>query len=53
MVNADIDFYAASPMPVELSVHRIDGTGSSEQRYQVHRLDPHTFIIRQSRRTSC
>lgn len=26
MVNADIDFYAASPMPVELSVHWIDGT---------------------------
>ena len=26
MVNADIDFDTASPMPVELSVHRIDGT---------------------------
>ena len=26
MVNADIDFYAASPMPVELSVHWIDDT---------------------------
>ena len=52
MVDVDIDFYAASPMSVELSVHWIDGTDSSEQRYQVHRLDPHTFIIRQSRRTS-
>ena len=53
MVNADIDFDTASSMSVEVIVHWIDGTGSREQCYQVHRLDPHTFIIRQSCRTSC
>ncbi len=52
MVDARIDFDAASPRAVDLNVHWIDGTDPQEQPYQLHQLDAHTFIIRQSLRTS-
>ncbi|NOJ59801.1 hypothetical protein [Arthrobacter sp. 260] len=52
MTNDEIDFVTAAPTTVDANVRWIDGTDVDEPSYQVHRLEQHTYIIRQSLRTS-
>jgi len=52
MVSTRVDFTLGAPVAVDLNVHWIDGTDPHEPSHQLHRLDAHTFIIRQSLRTS-
>lgn len=46
-----LDFRTDAPTAVDLDVRWIDGTDPAQPLAQVHRLDPHTVVIRQSGRT--
>lgn len=52
MASATVDFSGSAPGPVDPDLHWIDGTDPAEPPFQVQRVNAHTFIIRQSLRTS-
>lgn len=52
MADPNPDFTASMPVELNLDVQWIDGTDPDEPSYQVHQLEAHTFVIRQSLRIS-
>lgn len=46
-----MDFHSGAPVNVDLSVEWMDGSGLNEPRVQVHALDDHTYVLRQSLKT--
>ncbi|GAA2724905.1 MBL fold metallo-hydrolase [Cellulomonas aerilata] len=50
-MTVPLDFRTDAPVPVDLDVRWIDGTDPDQPLAQVHRLDRHTVVIRQSGRT--
>jgi hydroxyacylglutathione hydrolase len=48
MTSKIVDFSSDAPIDVDLSVEWMDGSGPSEPLVQVHALDEHTYVLRQS-----
>jgi glyoxylase-like metal-dependent hydrolase (beta-lactamase superfamily II) len=51
MTSKIVDFSSDAPIDVDLSVEWMDGSGPSEPLVQVHALDEHTYVLRQSLKT--
>ena len=51
MPSQPVDFHSGAPVDLDLSVEWMDGSGLNEPLVQVHALDEHTFILRQSLKT--
>ena len=51
MPSRPVDFHSGAPVDLDLSVEWMDGSGSNEPLVQVHALDEHTYILRQSLKT--
>jgi hydroxyacylglutathione hydrolase len=51
MTSQTVDFTSGAPIEVDLTVEWMDGSGPSEPLLQVHALDEHTFVLRQSLKT--
>ena len=51
MPSQPVDFHSGAPIELDLSVEWMDGSGSDEPLVQVHALDEHTYILRQSLKT--
>ena len=52
MVSQLVDFSSGAPIEVNVKVEWMDGSKLSEPRVQVHALDEHTFVLRQSLKTN-
>lgn len=50
MTSKTVDFVSNAPAPIDLDVIWMDGSGAVEPLVQVHQLDEHTFVLRQSLR---
>lgn len=48
MTSNTIDFTLGAPVDIDIAVTWMDGTGPTEPLVQVHALDEHTFVMRQS-----
>jgi glyoxylase-like metal-dependent hydrolase (beta-lactamase superfamily II) len=48
MTSDTIDFTLGAPVEIDTTVTWMDGTGPTEPLVQVHALDEHTFVLRQS-----
>lgn len=48
MSSDTIDFTLGAPVDFDIAVTWLDGTGPTEPLVQVHALDEHTFVLRQS-----
>ena len=46
-----MDFHSGAPVDLDLSVEWMDGSGLIEPLVQVHALDEHTYVLRQSLQT--
>ena len=51
MTSRTVDFRSGAPVDINLSVEWMNGSSSHEPLVQVHALDEHTYVIRQSLRT--
>ena len=51
MTSPTVDFHSGAPVDLDLSVEWMDGSGSNEPLVQVHALDEHTYVLRQSLKT--
>ena len=51
MPSQPVDFHTGAPIDLDLSVEWMDGSGLNEPLVQVHALDEHTYILRQSLKT--
>ena len=51
MPSQPVDFHSGAPIDLDLSVEWMDGSGLNEPLVQVHALDEHTYILRQSLKT--
>ena len=51
MPSQPVDFHSGAPIDLDLSVEWMDGSGLNEPLIQVHALDEHTYILRQSLKT--
>jgi glyoxylase-like metal-dependent hydrolase (beta-lactamase superfamily II) len=51
MTSHSVDFFSGAPIDVDLSVEWLDGSGPTEPLVQVHALDEHTYVLRQSLKT--
>ncbi len=51
MTSKPVDFHSGAPVDLDLSVEWMDGSGSNEPLLQVHALDEHTYVFRQSLQT--
>jgi hydroxyacylglutathione hydrolase len=51
MTSQPVDFHSGAPVAVDLSVEWMDGSGLNEPRVQIHALDEHTYVLRQSLKT--
>ena len=51
MPSQPVDFHSGAPVDLDLSVEWMDGSGLNEPLVQVHALDEHTYILRQSLKT--
>ena len=51
MPSQPVDFHSGAPVGLDLSVEWMDGSGLTEPLVQVHALDEHTYILRQSLKT--
>ena len=51
MPSQPVDFHSGAPIDLDLPVEWMDGSGSNEPLVQVHALDEHTYILRQSLKT--
>jgi hydroxyacylglutathione hydrolase len=51
MTSRPVDFHSGAPVDVDLSVEWMDGSGLNEPLVQVHALDEHTYVLRQSLKT--
>ena len=51
MISQPVDFHSGAPVDLDLSVEWMDGSGLIEPLVQVHALDEHTYVLRQSLQT--
>jgi hydroxyacylglutathione hydrolase len=51
MTSQPVDFHSGAPVAVDLSVEWMDGSGLNEPLVQIHALDEHTYVLRQSLKT--
>ncbi len=51
MSSYPVDFRSRAPINIDLTVEWMDGSGQNEPPVQIHALDEHTYVLRQSLHT--
>jgi len=51
VIHRPVDFHSGAPTEIDLSVEWRDGSGLTEPPVQIHALDEHTYVLRQSLHT--